>query len=139
MAQSSRKRSPLSSAQIILIVVAIVSVRLALDFGQRIVEGKQKIAEQRQLEAEIQALLAEQATLEALKTYYSSDAFVEAWAHNQGKMVHDGEVLVIPILLGEPSPTPALLPESQVSLSPWQVWWLLFFDSLPSFDVIPGG
>ena len=133
-----RKPSPLTNVQIILIVLAVVGLRLIVDISQRIVEGRQMITEQRDLEAEIEALLEEQAALEALKFYYNSDAFVEAWAHGEGKMVREGETLVIPILLGEPAPTP-ILPEAPTTaaLPPWQVWWSLFFDSPPPTEIAP--
>jgi cell division protein FtsB len=131
----NRHRARLTNVQIILIVVAVVGLRLVFDFSQRIVEGQRMVAEQRQLEAEIEALLEEQALLEAMKLYYGSDAFVEAWAHDEGKMVREGEVLVIPIPLGEPAPTTAPSETPVTSLPPWHVWWLLFFDSPPPFDL----
>jgi cell division protein FtsB len=128
-------RLPLSNAQIILIALIIVGGRLIIDFSQRIVEGQQKIAQQRQLEAEIEMLMEEQQNLLTAKAYYSSPAFIEAWAHNEGKMVRDGEILVIP-LYGEnggtetgPLDTATVSPPEP--LLPWQVWWTLFFDVPP--------
>ncbi len=128
-------RLPLSNAQIILIALIIVGGRLIIDFSQRIVEGQQKIAQQRQLEAEIEALIEEQQNLLSAKAYYSSPAFIEAWAHNEGKMVRDGEILVIP-LYGENRGAEASVPDSTIvrapePLLPWQVWWTLFFDVPP--------
>jgi cell division protein FtsB len=134
---AQNRRPRLTNVQIILIVVAVVGLRLVFDFSQRIVEGQRMIAEQRQLEAEIEALLEEQSLLETMKLYYGSDAFVEAWAHDEGKMVREGETLVIPIPMGEPAPTPLPAETPTASLPPWQVWWLLFFDSPPPVDLIP--
>ncbi len=126
-------RVPLTNWQIVLIVLIVIGGRLTLDLGQRIVEGQQKVAQQRQLEAELVALMQERKQLEAAKAYYSSPAFVEDWAHDEGKMVRDGEVLVIPIYEqpAQPAPTLAAPPSTEQAVPPWHVWWTLFFDSPP--------
>lgn len=128
-------RLPLSNIQIILIALIIVGGRLIIDFSQRIVEGQQKIAQQRQLEAEIEALMEEQQNLLSAKAYYSSPAFVEAWAHNEGKMVRDGEILVIPLYEQNEETEASTLGSATIRppepLLPWQVWWTLFFDAPP--------
>ena len=127
----------LTNWQIILIMLVVIGGRLVIDFSQRIVEGQQKLSEQRALEAQIAGLRAEQKSLEAAQIYYNSRAYVEAWAHDQGKMVLDGEILVIPVYLQdastsetEPSTIPASL-SAQTARSSWQVWWSLFFDTQP--------
>lgn len=128
------RRMPLTNTQIILIALIVVGGRLIVDFSQRIIEGQEKLAEQRQLEAEIEALQAQKRELEAAKAYYNSPAFIEAWAHSDGKMVRQGEVLIVPIydtpVAGQTvtSATPA---QSAGNLAPWQVWWTLFFDTTP--------
>jgi cell division protein FtsB len=135
--RSQRRRIPLSNLQIIMIVLIAVGGRLAIDFSQRIVEGQKKINEQHALEAEIDELEREQQRLEAEKAYYSSSAFVEAWAHDEGKMVRDGERIVVPLY--EDTPEPAVQEEApttaeqQSSIPAWQVWWTLFFDTAPPF------
>jgi cell division protein FtsB len=130
------RRMRLSNWQIILIALIVVGGRLVIDFSQRIVEGQQKLAEQRALEDEIDALLDEQKALEAAKAYYGSSAYVEAWAHDEGKMVREGEMLVIPLYdRPEPvSPPPASDQSAQANLSPWRVWWTLFFNGEPPFS-----
>src|SRR5687767_9733821 len=134
------RRILLSNLQIILVVLTVIGLRLMIDFSQRIVEGQQKVAEQRALEAEIDALLEEQQELEAAKTYYSSAFFIEVWAHNEGKMVRDGERLVIPIYenAAESPGQGAAEHENSTPIPTWQVWWTLFFDGPPPSLLIPG-
>lgn len=126
----------LTNWQIILIALVIFGGRLVFDFSERIIDGQEKVDEQRALEAEIEALLAEQRQLEAEKAYYSSPAYVEAWAHSEGKMVRDGEVIVVP-LYERPTPAPqvAAAPQRPSQANPpfssWRVWWSLFFDDSP--------
>jgi len=131
--RTSRRRFPLSNLQIILIALIIVGGRLAIDFSQRIIEGQQKVSEQRALEAEISGLQKEQQRLEAEKEYYSSSAFVEAWAHDQGKMVQQGERLVVPLYEDIPASAQQGSTTSQAPkpIPAWQIWWSLFFDSPP--------
>ncbi len=120
----------LTNWQIILIALIVVGGRLVIDFSQRIVEGQQMMAEQNRLEAEIELLVREQKALQAAKAYYSSPAYIEAWAHNEGKMVREGEVLVVPIY-ERPERDGAVAASGQPAgepLSPWRVWWTLFFD-----------
>jgi cell division protein FtsB len=126
---------PLSNWQIILVALLVVGGRLVLDFSQRIIEGQQKVSEQRQLEAELDALLQEHDDLEAAKLYYNSPAFIEAWAHNEGKMVRDGETLVVPLYAQTPRPpvTSAVEQQPEAHIPTWHVWWTLFFDSPPPF------
>jgi cell division protein FtsB len=130
------RRMRLSNWQIILIALIVVGGRLVIDFSQRIIEGQQKLAEQRALETEIDALLEEQKALEADKAYYGSPAYIEAWAHDEGKMVREGETLVIPLYeRAEPaSPPPASGQPAQASFAPWRVWWTLFFNGEPPFS-----
>lgn len=139
-ARPSQRLPVLNNAQIILLVMVAVGGSLVLNFGQRIAQGQEKAEELRQLEAEIEALRQEQWALESAKAYYSSEAFVEAWAHDQGKMVREGEVLVIPLYSelaqgseeGGAASSPAAMTEKP--LAPWRVWWSLFFDSPPPFS-----
>jgi cell division protein FtsB len=138
--QPSPPRRPifrLTNWQIILTMLVIIGGRLVIDFSQRIVEGQQKLGEQRALEAQIADLQAEQKSLEASRIYYNSQAYVEAWAHDQGKMVLDGEILVIPVYQQDsPDTETELATVPSTSAAPtdrptWQVWWSLFFDIQP--------
>jgi cell division protein FtsB len=132
---AAERRVPLSNVQIILIALIVVGGRLVIDFSQRILEGQEKLAEQRELEAELDALLEEKQQLEAAKAYYSSPAFVEAWAHDQGKMVREGETLVIPMYdQSNQDVSVSVTPEALAPLPPWQVWWTLFFDTQPPLN-----
>lgn len=137
---SPRRRFPLSNLQIILIALIVVGGRLALDFSQRIIEGQTKISEQQDLEQELADLRAEQRVLEAEKAYYSSSTFIEAWAHDEGKMVRNGERLIVPVYQDVPeAPQQASAPADEpVTLPGWQVWWTLFFDSAPAFNINSG-
>jgi cell division protein FtsB len=130
----SLDRLPLTNVQIISIALVIVGGRLFIDFSQRVIEGQQMLAEQKRLEAEIDRLLVEQQMLQSDKAYYNSAAYVETWAHDQGKMVRPQETLIVPVY--DSSPTTNINPTSQIApqavVPKWYYWWVLFFDSPPS-------
>jgi cell division protein FtsL len=115
-----------------VVILLVIGGRLVIDFGRRIVEGQDKIAQQDSLEAEIRRLQLEQGKLQADKTYYSSAAYVEAWAHSEGKMVRPGEKIVIPLYKGQPRPKPPVIPPAPAPpAAKWVTWWTLFFDTSP--------
>ena len=132
----SRRRIPLSNPQIILLFLIIIGGGISVDFSQRVVDGQQKLEELQLLEGQIESLTKENQELEAAKLFYSSSAFIEAWAHSEGKMVREGETLVIPMVDGSteftiapPSVPITTLPED--TTPEWQIWWNLFFESDP--------
>lgn len=125
---SAPSRRP-STLQVVLLVVLAIGLPLAVDFRRRIEQG-QSVADSRSDLAEIIAELeVHQEELKAERAFVASDTFVEAWAHNQGKMVREGEQLIIPIPQGEPiAPRPAQSGPAQ-PVPNWQVWWSIFFDN----------
>jgi cell division protein FtsB len=136
-----RRRLVLTNTQILLIPILIFGGMLVLDFRQRVIEGQEMITEQEDLAAQIAELEDEQRRLEAAKAYYASDAYVEAWAHSQGKMVQPGEVLIVPIPAGDapaaasaaPTPQRSAVAETPEAVASWRIWWSLFFDTPPPF------
>ncbi|NDJ52809.1 MAG: hypothetical protein GYB68_06975 [Chloroflexi bacterium] len=132
----------LNASQILLLAALGIGLLLISTFSQRITEGRALLDELERLEAELAELEAERIMLEETKAYYGSSAFVENWAHNEGKMIREGERLVIPIFTEPPTlaeaPTLAapVLPSSD-TFSPLQTWWLLFFDDAPPETITP--
>ena len=67
----------------------------------------------------------------------SEALYEEIVFRNEGKMVRDGEILVIPVPAGAIAEvTPTAAPLIDVQTTPpepksWQLWWSLFFDSAP--------
>jgi len=134
---SRRRPGQLSGVQIMFAAILAIGLILAINFSARITASRPLQEYYATVQAEIEQLQQEQATLLAELDYAQSDAYVEQWAHGEGKMVRSGEVLVVPIP-AEPqiqvSPTP--LPFIQIETSPptpepWTLWWSLFFDSSP--------
>ncbi len=135
---SERKRSgQLSGVQIMFAAILGIGLFLAIGLSQRIAAGQPLQDAYDSVEAEIEVLRQEQAELLATRDFVQSDAFVERWARDEGKMLRPGEVLIIPVPASagvEPTPIPE--PEIPVETTPpepepWMLWWALFFDSPP--------
>lgn len=112
---------------------------LAINFNSRIAAGQPILEYYDEVRGDVERLRSEQGTLVAERDFSSSDRFVEQWARSEGKMIRQGEILVIPVPAGNTAnnqPTPIPMPAVPIQTSPpqpenWMVWWELFFDSPP--------
>lgn len=137
--QTRRKRSAkqLSGVQIMFAAIVAIGMILAINFSTRLADSRPLNEYYENVQAEIARLRVEQATLIAEHDYSQSDAYVEQWAHADGKMVRPGEVLVIPLPANPDqavTPIPLVFAEVETTLPKpdnWTLWWSLFFDSLP--------
>ncbi len=135
-----RDRQQISSLQIVFAAILSIGLLLVINFSGRIARGQQMDSERRKLQATITVLEAQKIDLLKDRDYAQHDASVEHWAHADGKMVREGEILVIPIPanITDPTPTPAspviVVPEETEPETPtWKLWWNLFFDGEPPF------
>jgi hypothetical protein len=126
------RRPPLTLMQLVALVGILAALLVVLDFNQRLVAA-QRLRDAADLAAaEVAVLETEQSSLQTQVAYATTDASVIEWAHEQGKSVQPGEVLVVPVL---PTPPPTSAPEvatAPTAVPNWQLWWNLFFDSAPS-------
>jgi hypothetical protein len=135
-----RSRQQLSSLQIVFAAILSVGLLLVINFSGRIARGQQMEAERQRLQATLDVLEMQRLDLLKERDYAASDASVEHWAHTEGKMVRDGEILVIPIPAGVATPTPIpslpiliTTPAPEPEPPNWHLWWNLFFDGEPPF------
>ncbi len=135
-----RSRQQISSMQIVFAAILSVGLLLVINFSGRIARSQQTEAERQRLQATITVLEDQQLGLLKDRDFAASDASVEHWAHTEGKMVRDGEVLVIPIPAGivEPTPLPPApvlntTPQPEPEEANWHLWWNLFFSGEPPF------
>ena len=135
--EDQRRTGQLSSVQVMFSAILAVGLLLAINFSSRIAAGQPLQETYDQVVQEVEDLRAEQADLVVERDYVRSDAYVERWARDEGKMVRGGEVLVIPVPAGvSAEPTPSFQADVPIETSPpepesWEVWWGLFFDSEP--------
>ena len=132
-----KRTGQISGTQVMFAAILAIGLLLAINFSSRIAAGQPLQEAFEKVNSEVAILRREQAELIEKHDYVQSDAYVGQWARSEGKMVREGEILVIPVPAGaivESTPTPA--PPIEVQTMPpepksWQVWWALFFDTAP--------
>lgn len=119
------------------VILAVVLI-LAINFSSRITAAQPLQEAFVRVDSEIEQLQSEHARLSALRDYVMSDAYVERWAHDDGKMMRPGEILYVPVPSGvtvaESVPPPVVLAAIETTeqrTETWEMWWNLFFDEPP--------
>lgn len=117
--------------------ILAIGLILGLNFTSLVSAGQPLQQLHEQVIGEIDRLELDQAGLIRERDFVQSDAYVESWARDEGKMVRPGEVLVIPVpsqLLAEATPeVQPVIPVTTGAAQPgnWELWWALFFDTAP--------
>jgi hypothetical protein len=84
------------------------------------------------LQEQVASLEAEELRLQTQIAGATSEESVEAWAHDEAKMVREGERLVVPIPLpGSTAAASAPSAADSETASNWELWWTLLFGSQP--------
>lgn len=134
---AKENRPHLSSTQVMFAVILTIGLMLAINFSTRIAADRDLRQIRDTIIREIELLRREQSDLLRNLAFAGSDAYVEAWARSDGKMIREGEVLVLPVpFLAqiEATPEPSLLVDvitQSAEAEPWELWWSLFFDADP--------
>lgn len=131
------RKQRITGMQILFVAILAIGMLLTINFSARISRGQQYNDLKVQVEGTIEALQTENIELRRELDFVQSEAAVEDWAHRKGKMVREGEVLVIPIEglvlpTATPPPQNTLLDEpEQPDIPAPDLWWSLFFDTEP--------
>lgn len=126
-----------SSAQMLITVILTLGLLLTLNFSSRIQLDRELQEIHAQVLAEIADLQIEQESLVEELKYVKSDAYVEYWARDDGKMIREGEILIIPQGIRSTDAVPSAVVQlvDFVTTEPepenWELWWALFFDGDP--------
>ena len=137
MTRSALSASRLTSVKVMLAVALTLALVLGLNFSSRIKLDRDLGRIHTEIVSEIDDLLADQRALLEQLEYVKSDAYVEFWARDEGKMVREGEVLVLPRSLAGQGTLPTaprrLVAFETTAPEPenWELWWALFFDGPP--------
>jgi cell division protein FtsB len=109
-----------------LLVALIVGIIIMGDLTRRMTDARRMEREARTLATQVSELEALNEELEENIAGAGDDASIEAWARSQAKMIQEGERLVVPLPVDEPSFIAAQPPEAPVEPSTtWEVWLAL--------------
>lgn len=133
-----RKRTgQLSGLQVMFAAILAIGLILGLNFTSLVSAGQPLQQLYSKVTTEIDQLERERAELIRERDYVESDAYVEQWARDEGKMVRPGDTLIIPVpdetaTEATPEPRPSVPLETGAGQpQTWELWWALFFDSPP--------
>jgi len=131
VSQRKGNRPPLTLLQVLTLVGLVAGLLIVLDFNQRLAVAQRLVDARNQAATEVALLEQAQFVLQTQVAYATTDAAVIQWAHESGKLVLPGEVLVVPVV-PTPTATPPPLPATPPPPPPaWTLWWNLFFDTQP--------
>jgi len=110
-----------------LLVALIVGTLIMGDLTRRMTDARRMERDARTLTTQVSELEALNEELEANIAGAGDDASIEAWARSQAKMIQEGERLVVPQSVEEPSFVVAPPPEEMPVEPPttWEVWLAL--------------
>jgi hypothetical protein len=127
-AVSEEPRRSLPFQRVAIVVGIIAALFILGDLNHRMEEARQMERDARSLATQVAGLESQSVALQTQMAGVTSEAILESWAHSEGKLVRQGEKLIIPIAPpGAPTPgvpTPTPYPEPP---SPWLVWRELLF------------
>jgi cell division protein FtsB len=119
-------RARISGVWVLILIAAAILV--IGDLNRRMADARRLDRDARVLETEVAGLATENASLQTQVAEATSEDLVRKWAHEEGGMVKEGEVLVRPIAAQEATPKVTVTPTSSIPLpSNWEVWWALLF------------
>lgn len=132
-----RRPGTINSLQVMFAAILAIGLILAINFSARISESQPLQQAYLRIQDEIARLQAENAALIARRDYVRSDAYVESWARSDGKMIRQGDILIVPVpgMTSAPVSSPPVVTvppvEQSEEMQNWTLWWSLFFDSPP--------
>lgn len=136
--RAPRRGRSINGTQLMFAVIIAIALMLAINFSSRVGADRDLRNVRDRVDNEIEALRREQGELIERLAYVQGDAFIEAWAHSEGRMVREGQVLLVLFPQESSSNDSAVAtPEFVVNVpqakppEAWQLWWTLFFDNPP--------
>ncbi len=119
----------LTKKQIWIIVFTLILTALLIDLNTRISTLKYLTDQKLTLEADVINLKSTLEIVSEQVDYANSDTAVEEWARQQGMMMKEGDHVIIPLPVDEPTVVPTPVPTVEpTQVENWQVWRDLFFD-----------
>ena len=124
------KRAGFSWRYALIILGLVVAAYLIMDFNNRTTALRRLTAQKEVVAAQLQGQKETEAFLQTQIAYATSDQAVMDWAYEQGSMVREGDVPVVPVPPSGSTPVPTLTAVAVSTPVPnWQFWVWLFVDA----------
>ncbi len=127
-----QQRPLLTLPQILALLIIGGALFVALDLNRRAQASEVVGVGQEALQAEVAIEQTRQVELQATLEYVQSDAYVAAYARDEGGYLLPGEKRIVPLTIdATPMSTavPQPTPDPVNNARPWQAWWRLLTDA----------
>ena len=113
-----------------LIVIGLIALALmVMDFNSRMAELRRLSDKKDEVAAEATSLVRTQMHLETRIAFATADDAVYEWAYEEGNLVREGDILVVPLQAPGSTPVPTVIPTSTPAPEGnWEIWLSLFLD-----------
>ncbi len=119
---------PISLRRIGVMAGIAILVLVVIEFNTRLQAYNDLSAQAEGVRAQATQAMQTQLALQTQIAYANSDSAAEDFAREEGHLVQDGDIPVVPVgpagsaPTATPTPTPVSTP-----LQNWELWWWLFF------------
>lgn len=131
------KRPVFSLPQVLILVGILIAMALVIGLDARSSANKANNPDEQMISARLSSEQQRNKQLVMTLTYVNSDDYVADYARNEAGMILPGEVRVVP-MFDPPLPTSTPLPPPISAVAepstPFEAWWMIFFDSSPPID-----
>ncbi len=127
------KERTIGLAQFLAIIIVVVLVFLAWDFGRRVVEMMNLADDDARAGQQVENLEQIHTGLVQTKTDVSTDAYAERYARENWHWTREGETLFVPLATpaATPTPVPTVAPPAPVSKPFWREFLDWLYQSPP--------
>jgi len=123
------KRQWLGIKYALIVIGLIVLVLLVMDFNNRMADLRRLSDKKEEVAAEATGLALTQMHLQTQIALATSDRAVLEWAYEEGNLVREGDVLVVPLEAPGAAPAPTAAPTATATPeSNWEIWLALFLE-----------
>jgi cell division protein FtsB len=113
----------------LIIIGFVVLAYLVMDFNHRMASLRRLSAQKEVVAAQLEGQQQTEAYLNTQIAYSTSDDAVVQWAYEEGSMVRQGDVPVVPVPPAGSTPMPTPVKTAVVTQAAnWQYWVELFVD-----------
>ncbi|MBN1316321.1 MAG: hypothetical protein JXA42_12660 [Anaerolineales bacterium] len=128
------KRPVFNLPQVLILVGIIVAMALVIGLEARSTASRNLDPDEEVIASRLAMEQERNRQLVLTLTYVHSDDYVADYARNEAGMILPGEVRVVP-MFDPPLPTSTPIPPPITAVSapstPFEAWWMIFFDSPP--------
>ncbi|NMC53572.1 MAG: hypothetical protein GYA48_08025 [Chloroflexi bacterium] len=123
-----KRKFPIEKRQLLLGGLILLFIVLIADLNSRLMEMDRLNQERDQMATRYYWVTSTEAVLKTQIAYAQSDAAVEEWAREEGHMMKEGDVVIVPMVPKDATEQPEILPTATPQVvEEIDAWRAIFF------------